>query len=138
MTTTSPPTPKEFAQLLLAYEASLSKPAGAKVSPAGCVFEKMRGPLGKLMGVGGFRSLLLRALTLASADIPSLRSLQIQADGSLSGLEELEPQFDARMVAEGEAALVAELLGLLVIFIGPALTQRLLRDIWPKMADLNP
>jgi len=55
----------------------------------------------------------------------------------LEGLEETQTEFDPRMIAEGEVALVARLLGLLVTFIGPALTQQLLRDIWPKLDDLN-
>jgi hypothetical protein len=37
----------------------------------------------------------------------------------------------------GERVLVAHLLGLLVTFIGPALTRRLLQDIWPKLEDLE-
>ena len=35
-------------------------------------------------------------------------------------------------VIEGEASLVGQLLGLLVIFIGSALTLQLIHDIWPK------
>jgi len=127
--------PKEFARRLLAYEAGSGKPADAKVSPAFRVCEKLRGPLGKLLGVGGFRSLLSRALALAGAEVPWLRALHIKADGSLEGLDELEAKLDSRAVAEGEVVLAAQLLGLLVTFIGAALTQRLLQDIWPTMDD---
>lgn len=127
----------ELARRLMTYEAALGEPANAKDSAAFRVCEKLRGPLGKLMGVGGFRSLLARSLTLASAGLPSLQALHVRPDGSLEGLDELEAKFDSRAVTAGEVALVAQLLGLLVTFIGPALTLRLLHDIWPKMEDLN-
>jgi hypothetical protein len=78
-----------------------------------------------------------RALTLTGAEVPWLRALQIQADGSLAGLGDLEAKNELRAVTEGEAVLAAQLLGLLVTFIGPALTLRLLHDIWPKMDDLK-
>ena len=66
-----------------------------------------------------------------------LRGLQVTADGSLDGAEKLEAELDSRTVAEGEVALVSQLLGLLITFVGPALTLRLLHDIWPKMENLN-
>lgn len=128
---------KEFVRRLLAYEAVSGRLAEAKDSAAFRVCEKLRGPLGRLMGVGGFRSLLSRALALASAEVPWLHALRIKTDGSLEGLDELEAKFDSHAVAEGEVVLLSRLLGLLVTFIGSALTLRLLRDIWPMMDDLN-
>lgn len=129
----SPPAKlREFARRLLAYEAASGKPANAKDSAAFRVCEKLRGPLGKLMGVEGFRALLSRALALAGAEVPWLRALQIKTDGSLEGLDELEAKLDSSAVANGEVVLVGQLLALLVMFIGPALTQGLLHDIWPR------
>ncbi len=124
--------PKEFARQLLAYEAASGKPAAASDSVAFRVCEKLRVPLGKLVGVDGFRSLLSRALALACGEIPWLCGLQTKADGSLKGVDELEAKLDSSAIAEGEVVLVGQLLGLLVIFIGPALTLGLLRDIWPR------
>ena len=66
-----------------------------------------------------------------------MRALHIEADGSLDGLGKLEMKPDPREIAEGEVALVSQLLGLLVTFIGPALTLRLLHDIWPNMNDVE-
>ncbi len=129
--------PKEFARRLLAYEAASGEPADAQESAAFRVCEKLRGPMGKLIGVDGFRSLLSRAQALGCAEVPWLCALQIQADGSLEGLDELEAKLDARAVTEGEGVLVGQLLGLLVIFIGPALTLGLLHDIWPRWTILN-
>ncbi len=133
----SPPKLKEFARRLLAYEVTSGEPAGLKDSAAFRVCEKLRAALSRLMGGGGFRSLLSRALVLAGYEVPWLRGLKMKADGSVEGLDELGTKLDAQAVAEGEIALVAQLLGLLVTFIGPALTLRLLRDIWPKIEDLE-
>lgn len=122
---------EEFARRLLAHDAALDKSVGTNDFRAFCVCEKLRGPLSRLTGVGGFRSLLSRALALAGDEIPWSRALHITADGSLEGLEQLE--IDSRQIAEGEVVLMAQLLGLLITFIGPTLTQQLLHDIWPKM-----
>ena len=128
---------KEFAQYLLDNEVASGKPAGEKDSPAFRVCEKLRAPLAKLTGVGGFRCLLSRALALAGEEVPWLRALHVKADGSLEGMEKLAEKLDSRAIADGEVVLVAQLLGLLVTFIGSALTQRLLHDIWPEMDDLD-
>ena len=131
------PNLKEYARRLLAYEASSGNPGDAQNPTVFRVCEKLRGPMGKLTGVRGFRSLLSRALALAGAEVPWLRGLHVQADGSLEGLAGLEGDLDRSAIVLGETVLVAHLLGLLVIFIGPVLTQGLLRDIWPKMEYMN-
>jgi hypothetical protein len=128
---------KEIARQLLAFEATLRHSTDANESAAFRVCEKLRGLLGKLMGVGGFRTLQSRALVLACAEFPWLRPLEIKEDGALDGLGELEVGLDPRSVAAGEVVLVSKLLGLLVTFIGPTLTLRLLHDIWPQLHDLN-
>ena len=128
---------KEFARRLLAHNAAGGKPIGTKDAENFRVCEKLRGPLSRLTGVGGFRSLLSRALALSSEEISWLRALHINADGSLEGFEKLEMKPDSREIAEGEVVLVSHLLGLLLTFIGPALTAGLLHEIWPKMDDLD-
>jgi hypothetical protein len=137
MPTGAAPKLKGFARRLLLYEAATGTRSGPDGSAAFRVCDKLRQPLGKLMGVGGFRTLLSRAQVLAGAEVPWLCALEIQADGSLAGLGELEARYDWRVVAEGEVVLAANLIGLLVTFIGPALTLRLVHDIWPKMEDLD-
>ena len=137
MPNSATPKLKQLARRLLAYEASSSKPAADQNSTAFHVWEKLRGPLGKLMGVAGFRALLARALALAGPEVPWLRGLQIKADGSVEGLDELEEKFKTHAVAEGEIVLVAQLLGLLVVFIGEKLTLQLLHEIWPEMDELQ-
>ena len=128
---------KEFTLRLLAYESASRKPANAKDSAAFRVCEKLRIQLTKTTGVGGFSALVSRALALAGAEVPWLRALQINSDGSLKGLHELEAKLDSHAVTEGQVVLLSQLLGLLVTFVGPALTLQILQDIWPKMNGLD-
>ncbi len=65
--------------------------------------------------------------------------MQLEADGSLDGFLEAASKQDPQEAIKGEAALLAQVLGLLITFIGGALTLRLVRDIWPEAAvnDIN-
>ena len=137
MSSLATPKLKDFARRLLIYEAAVGTRVGPDGSAAFRVCSKLRGPLAKLIGVEGFRTLMSRALRLAGTEAPWLRVLQIKADGSLAGLGDLEAKNDLRAVTQGEAILAAHLLGLLVTFIGTALTLRLLHEIWPRMDDLK-
>jgi hypothetical protein len=124
-----------FAKRLLVYETNgrkLSKTQGQARTPLQ-VYEKLRPLLQNLMGKGGFRSLLSRSLELASAEVPWLRAARVSPDGILEGLEEAQAQLGPDELAKGEVALFAELLGLLMAFIGGNLTLRLVREIWPKV-----
>jgi hypothetical protein len=87
-----------------------------------------------LMGRGGFQALLARALMLATAEVPWLATVRVVADGELEGLTVATTTFDPADFVEGEAVLLAQLLGLLVAFIGPALTLRLINQLWPQLA----
>jgi hypothetical protein len=121
-----------LAQRLLTYEAVASENSEAAESAAFRVCAKLRRPLITLAGVDGFRSLLSRALTLARAEAPSLSALQVAADGSLKGLDELASQNDKRQARDDGAILIAQLIGLLLTFIGEGLTVRLVQDVWPE------
>ena len=121
----SPIVSRNLAERLLAYEAAAGKNSEPTESAAFRVCEKLRQPLCSLAGVAGFRSLLSRALALARAEGPGLSAVQVGADGSLKGLDELGPERDKDMSNEGGALLVAQLLGLLLTFIGETMTSRL-------------
>lgn len=123
--------PTGFARRLLAYEVAADKRSVDEGSGAFRVCEKFRGPLTKLLGVDGFRSLLLRAQSLAGAERPWLLTLKIEAGGCWN-LDGLDPKLSKDAIAEAEVLLVGQLLGLLVIFIGPGLTMQLIYEIWPK------
>ena len=128
---------RDLARRFLTYETAVGPFQTGRDTPAFRACEKLRGPLSKLVGGAGFHSLLSRALTLAEAKAPCLRSFKVEPDGSLAAAPDANAQIDARAVAEGEIVLVSQLLGLLETFIGPALTLQVLRGIWPKMNDLK-
>jgi hypothetical protein len=58
----------------------------------------------------------------------------VAADGSLQGLDELGPQIDKEQAREGGAILIAQLIELLLTFIGEGLTLRMVQDVWPEAA----
>jgi hypothetical protein len=124
---------RDLAERLVAYETKANKSSRTKTLAAFLVGEKLRPDLAALMGSVGFRALLSRALALANAEVPWLRAVHVKADGSLEGLEELEAQVDPDEIFEGGIVLLAQLLGLLVAFIGEDLTLRLVREVWSKL-----
>jgi hypothetical protein len=129
---------RDLAQRLLAYEAFADEASDPAESATLRVYEKLRQGLGEFAGVAGFQSLASRALVLARKEAPILSAVQVTANGALQGLGEIEHQFDIDKVqagefpaGEGETILIARLLGLLLLFLGEALTLSLLRVTWP-------
>ena len=57
----------------------------------------------------------------------------MKADGTLETVEEHYPQRDPDKLFEGRVVLLAQLLGLLVAFIGENSTFRVVREVWPKV-----
>jgi hypothetical protein len=122
---------RSSANHLIAHETR-NKSSEAKAPAVFRVTDKLRPQLAMLMGNGGFRALLARALALANEEVHWLRAVHVKADGTLEGLEELHAQLDPAEFLEGDVVLLAQLLGLLVAFIGPNLTSRLVGEIWPR------
>ena len=96
-----------------------------------CVSEKLRRPLSTLAGSSGFRSLLARSLTLAKAQAPALSAVKVKPDGSLEGLGSEDQDAEAGVI------LIAQLLGLLVTFIGEGLVLSLVLDAWPNFTGID-
>jgi hypothetical protein len=123
---------RSIAKGLMALETPRSRSSAAK-SPAGFrVVEKLRPHLANLMGNGGYRALLARALALAGAEVSWLGAVRVKTDGNFEGLEEARARLDPAEFLEGGTVLMAQLLGLLVALVGPSLTSRLLGEVWPK------
>jgi hypothetical protein len=122
---------RNLARRLLVDEAATDKISRSTESAAFCVYEKLHRCLCEIAGVAGFRSLASRALTLAKAEAPGLGAMQVTSDGFLHETGEFEPQIDKHHDEEGEVILIAQLLGLLITFIGETLTLRLVQDTWP-------
>jgi hypothetical protein len=130
------PSPKirELAQRLLAYEAATADPSDATMAAVFGVSEKLRRPLSTLAGSSGFRSLMARSLALAKAQMPGLIAVQVKPDGSLEGLSDLASQDQD---AEAGVILIAQLLALLVTFIGEGLMLSLVLDAWPDFSAVE-
>jgi hypothetical protein len=124
---------RDLAGRLLRWEANATDASGPRESVAIRVYEKLRGRLCALAGAGGFYSLASRALTLAKSDSLDLVDVQIATDGSLQGIGERYRQIesDTNKWGEDETILIARLLGMLLIFLGEALTLNLISDLWP-------
>ena len=130
----STPKMRDFSERLIAYETKGEKSSEKKTRAACRVAEKLRPHLATLMGNLGFRGLLSRALALANAEVPWLHAVHVNADGSFEGLDGLGTQVDPDEIFKGCVVLLAELLGLLMAFIGENLTLRLVREIWPQLS----
>ncbi len=115
---------------LLALEAVEGEEPESLLDAAERVSDKMRAHLSRRIGQDGFRTLLARALALTKAQLPSLRAVRVEENGSLSGLREADE------ASEGAAAVLGRLLELLVIFIGEDLTLRMLGAVWSEL-DLD-
>ncbi len=127
------PQMRNFAKRLMAYEA-LGNTSSETKNPAGFhVCEKLRLHMATFMGNTGFRTLLSRSLALSAEEVPWLRKVRVTEDVPLEGLEELQAQLDRDEFFQGGVVLLAQLLGLLVAFIGANLTLRLVREVWPKV-----
>lgn len=127
------PQMRKLAEFLIASETRGKVSLEMKSPPAFDVCEKLRPYLATLMGKVGFHALLSRALAVAGADDASLRSWKVNPDGSLGRSGESGAPVDSENRAAASAALVSQLLTLLVAFIGENLTVRVVRELWPKL-----
>ena len=140
------PTSLYLARKLLALEENSRKKRGntavahadnSPIDTTARVCQKLQRILTAFAGSAGFRSLLTRALTLAKAQDPWLAGVSVLEDGSLAGFETLPaptnktPKKTPVTSSHGQL-LVAQLLDLLVTFIGEALMLQLVRSAWPE------
>jgi hypothetical protein len=133
------PKTRDLARHLLAYEANAGMSSEAMESATLRVYEKLRGNLRVLVGVAGFHALASRALTLARSQVPGLGAVQVAADGKLQGMSEIESAMkaDEKWIEEEGVILISSLLGLLLMFLGEALTMNLVLNVWPAAAFDN-
>jgi hypothetical protein len=141
MNMTAAPEMRDLAHRLLTYEADAGKASESAESATIRVYEKLRQSLVAVAGIAAFQSLAFRALTQAKSEAPSLWAVRVAEDGSLQGLGEFEPEVDMDKdqageysMGDGGIALIDRLLGLLLIFLGEALTLNLVQNAWPGAA----
>ena len=108
------PQMRSIAQRLIKYETQGKDSSETTDTSIFQVTDRLRPQLATLMGIGSFRALLARALALAHAEVSWLRAVQINADGTLEGLETPHAKLQPAQFREGRIVLLAQLLGLLV------------------------
>jgi len=121
---------KDLARSLLAAEAASHPDVDSQVHEALRVLEKLRISLTRFAGPDGFTALMRRALAMARGEVSSLQSVNILSDGSIKGLDEVSAN-SMDLGVEATVVITANLLTLLVTFIGEPLTIRLISDAWP-------
>src|SRR5688500_6374489 len=134
------PTPamQLLAERVIGFEKRAYKSASSAKPVVAVACEKLRPALGMLMGNGGFRVLLTRALARATVLEPSLQAARVTIEGGLV-IENGSTPLDQKKLEAGSIALVAELLGLLAAFIGENLTIQFVREAWPRLSfNKNP
>ena len=128
---------RSLAKRLIDFEALSNTSSATQAAAVFPVTDKLRPHLATLMGDGGVRALLSRALVLATKEVSWLDAIQVNADGGLEGFDALGSQLDPSEVVEGKVVLLAQLFGLLVAFIGPSLTSRLTGELWPQIPHIE-
>lgn len=121
----APPAMTDLARRLLALETSSAGPYG--VEAAVRVADALRPALAKLTGVGGYTSLVSRALVVAKTDSAELKHWRFHADGTLIKNDGAETKTED---AAG-VTFLAHLLAILVRFVGQPVTERLIQKTWP-------
>jgi hypothetical protein len=133
---------KSLAQRLLAHEAKKS-PSPAKLAEALEVCcQRLHKRLDSLVGAGGFRALLDRALFLAKKEHPWLEGVEIQAypGCELKALNEAMAGRQPGEIRETLTIILANVIWLLVTFIGEDIVYGLIEEAWPgtKIAPPRP
>jgi hypothetical protein len=123
---------RDLAGRLIAHEAAISKSSKDGGPSAIQVIDKIRLSLTRLAGAAGFRALLVRALAVTKIQAPGIagiHAIHLTSSGGLDGFSELS---DTAETADIGLLLLAQLLDLLVVFIGEKLVLQLLLDVWPN------
>jgi hypothetical protein len=134
-----PPPIRHLAKQILAYEYEANS---SSVPPSHLEFrviEKLSFYFVALMGSYAYQVVLSRALATATEEVPWLIKISVNQDGILEGWSALEKSMAPDVLFEGRVVLLAQLLELLITFVGATMTLRMLRDVWPKVStqDLN-
>ncbi len=125
------PAAQDLARRLLTLEAGADN--ALVVHALLRTFEKLRVNLTKMIGGAGFQALLTRALALAQLEAAWLTAVQVEPKGMLAGFEENAHAQSPEEAMEGGTVLLAQILGLLILFVGEALTFHILHDIWSEI-----
>lgn len=124
---------QDLARRLFAREAKKARGPGALAEAMEISCRRLHGRLDPLIGAGGFCALLVRALHLAAKDFPWLDAVRVEEHPAceLKGLREAVKGLDAPPVSEAFARVLANIVWLLVTFIGHDIAFGLVKEVWP-------
>lgn len=125
---------RSLSRRIIAFETVESTSAGIPAPATFPTIAKLSVYLSALMGQIGCQALLSRALVLAAGELHWLTQLSVNSSCAVEGLTAPQSAPELADFAEGEVAMLSQLLVLLVAFIGPTLTLRLLKELWPKLS----
>ncbi len=128
------PQMRNLAMRLIAFDARGKNFSRIKNPDIFYVCEKLRLQLAPLVGDEAFRALLAHTPALARAECQELSAVQVNAKGMSEAPAEIHGQINMGTFLETRVVLVAQLLGLLAVFIGENLTLGLVREVGPRPA----
>lgn len=126
---------RDLAKRLVAAEAKVINVSTETKGPVAFrVCNRLRPHLATLMGSTGFDALLSRALALGRSEADWLYAVALTGD-TLGVSEKVGEKVGPDVMADGGIVLVAQLLGLLVAFVGERLTLKIVREVWPNLLN---
>ena len=132
--TRATPQMRDLAKRLIVHEMRRNKSLPIEARRAFSVCEKLGLHLRTIVGSAGVAALISRSLIVTNEEVGWLRGVAVKTDGSLEGLDDLDGKVDPEEIVQGSVVLVAQLLGLLLAFIGESLTVGIVREVWPKVS----
>ncbi len=113
-------------------EANDADNADAVVAAAERALQVLCMRLTNVLSAAGCQALITRAIRLAAVDFPFLRGVRAGTapDPCLDGLQDSAQGVTLEQLKAGVAAIVAQLVGLLELFVGPQVTVHLFSDVW--------
>jgi hypothetical protein len=123
----------DLARWLMAREHGGSELHALRISAGPRACEKLAAQLQRFVGISRSYDLISRAIILANEEAHWLRGVKVGANGAIEGFTENARLLDDAEAEKGGEDILAELLGLLITFVGQAQTMHLLEHGWPDV-----
>ena len=127
----------DLARRLVQHEAGGRSGPAASAAALEQACARLKGDLADLLGSRGVSALFRRALHLAHRERPLLAGVSVDPEPAacFAGLAEALAEGSDEEAAEAGAAVLAQLLGLLVMLLGEDLGMQPVRKLWPQVAS---
>ena len=127
--------PRSVARRIIARELARFEGHDALPQAVEHAFHQLEGLMACLVGAVGYRTLTLRAIHLAGAELPWLSEVELPLPLSRVTLSQTIPQVGEDQVRAGAETILGHIVDLLCTFIGKDLTFRLIRRVWTDVFD---